>query len=125
MTELHISDAQAVQWNDLIMPVAQLLKAQPVRPQASVLWMLNVPGAVQMLRQAIAQAGFQGVEVPADAHPPVLEAMMVLHPPAVVVCAPQVFGWVSKQAFLANCSAVFTCGESGEGTLLDRAKHFG
>ena len=38
--------------------------------------------------------------------------------PAVVVCTPNNFGWVSKIAFKAGCEYVFTLGEDRNGTLL-------
>jgi malonyl-CoA/methylmalonyl-CoA synthetase len=41
--------------------------------------------------------------------------------PSVVVCAPRSFGWVSKIAFEAGVSHVFTLGDDRSGTLLDRA----
>ncbi|HEY4079924.1 MAG TPA: malonyl-CoA synthase [Burkholderiaceae bacterium] len=41
--------------------------------------------------------------------------------PAVVVCAPRCFGWVSKLAFKCGTRHVFTLGEDRNGTLLDRA----
>ena len=41
--------------------------------------------------------------------------------PAVVVCAPQNFGWVSKLAFQAGTKHVYTLGDDRQGTLLDRA----
>ncbi|MCT9811656.1 malonyl-CoA synthase [Acidovorax sp. Be4] len=43
--------------------------------------------------------------------------------PAVVVCAPANFGWVSKIAFKAGTQSVFTLGDDRSGTLLDRAAH--
>ena len=41
--------------------------------------------------------------------------------PAVVVCAGKNFGWVSKIAFNAGTTHVFTLNEDRSGTLLDRA----
>ena len=41
--------------------------------------------------------------------------------PAVVVCAPKNFAWVSRIAFSAGTAHVFTLGEAREGTLLERA----
>jgi malonyl-CoA/methylmalonyl-CoA synthetase len=41
--------------------------------------------------------------------------------PAVVVCAPANFGWVSKIAFQAGTKHVYTLGDDRLGTLLDRA----
>ncbi|MFN3612044.1 malonate--CoA ligase [Tepidimonas sp.] len=43
--------------------------------------------------------------------------------PAVVVCAPQRFGWISALAFRRGARAVFTLGADRSGTLLDRAAH--
>ena len=43
--------------------------------------------------------------------------------PAMVVCSPQNFGWVSKIAFKAGTRHVFTLGDDRSGTLLDRAAH--
>ena len=41
--------------------------------------------------------------------------------PAVVVCAPQHFGWVSRIAFAAGTTHVFTLGDDRSGSLLQRA----
>ena len=43
--------------------------------------------------------------------------------PAVVVCSPKNFGWVSKIAFKAGTQNVFTLGEDRTGSLLERAVH--
>jgi len=43
--------------------------------------------------------------------------------PAVVVCTPGHFGWVSKIAFQAGTRHVFTLGENRDGSLLERAAH--
>ena len=43
--------------------------------------------------------------------------------PAVVVCSPANFGWVSKLAFNAGTRHVYTLGDDRTGTLLDRASH--
>jgi malonyl-CoA/methylmalonyl-CoA synthetase len=43
--------------------------------------------------------------------------------PAVVVCSPANFGWVSKIAFKAGTKNVFTLGDDRTGSLLDRAVH--
>ncbi len=41
--------------------------------------------------------------------------------PAVVVCAPKNFGWVSRLAFAAGTTHVFTLGDDRSGSLLQRA----
>ncbi len=43
--------------------------------------------------------------------------------PAVVVCSPANFGWVSKIAFKAGTRHVFTLGDDRTGSLLQRAAH--
>ena len=43
--------------------------------------------------------------------------------PAVVVCTPGNFGWVSKIAFTQGTGHVFTLGDDRTGSLLDRAAH--
>ena len=43
--------------------------------------------------------------------------------PAVVVCTPGNFGWVSKIAFNAGTQHVFTLGDDRTGSLLQRAAH--
>ena len=45
--------------------------------------------------------------------------------PAVFVCAPGDFAWASKLAFAAGTGFVFTLGEDRDGSLLERASHFG
>ncbi|MBS0390781.1 MAG: AMP-binding protein, partial [Proteobacteria bacterium] len=45
--------------------------------------------------------------------------------PAVVVCTPGNFGWVSKIAFSAGTQHVFTLGDDRMGSLLERAAHCG
>ncbi len=45
--------------------------------------------------------------------------------PAVVVCTPGNFGWVSKIAFNAGTQHVFTLGDDRTGSLLERAAHCG
>ena len=44
--------------------------------------------------------------------------------PAVVVCSPATFGWVSKVAFTHGVGSVFTLSDERTGSLLDRAAHY-
>ena len=43
--------------------------------------------------------------------------------PAVFVCSPKNFSWISKLAFKAGTRAVFTLGQQRDGSLLERAAH--
>ncbi|HWH84653.1 MAG TPA: AMP-binding protein, partial [Burkholderiaceae bacterium] len=44
--------------------------------------------------------------------------------PAVVVCTPKNFGWISRLAFAAGSAHVFTLGDDRRGSLLQRAAQF-
>lgn len=44
--------------------------------------------------------------------------------PAIVVCSPRNFSWLSKLAFQRGVKHVFTLGDDRSGTLLERASHF-
>ncbi len=44
--------------------------------------------------------------------------------PAVMVCSPANFGWVSQLAFKSGTRHVFTLGDARSGSLLERATHF-
>ena len=44
--------------------------------------------------------------------------------PAVVVCSPRAFGWISRIAFKSGTRHVFTLGDDRSGSLLERASHF-
>ena len=44
--------------------------------------------------------------------------------PAVLVCSPRAFGWISRIAFQSGTRHVFTLGDDRSGSLLQRASHF-
>lgn len=110
---VHLATAIASLWRRLPLPAAQ-----------SVLVLLPVDGpAYQAVAGACMQGDWRLVGLPVDAQAATVELAIAKHRPGVVVCVPEIFGWVSKQAFLGHCMAIYTCGEEGEGTLLDRARH--
>lgn len=109
----QLAGAIASLWSRLPLPEGQAVV---------VLLPFNSP-AYAAVAGAAAIGRWPLVSMPVDAQPQGLAHAIAQHRPGVVVCMPEIFGWASKQAFLGHCSAIYTCGEEGEGTLLDRARH--
>lgn len=110
-------------WDSHIPAVAQLMRSLPL-PTSSKLLSLLVPEVAAMVDAAAQRAGMQVQHLAADAEPDAVQQAMQTYQPHVVVCSPEVFGWVSKCMFLTGGYAIYTCGAEGQGTLLDRASHF-
>lgn len=105
--------------------IANLLLDQGMAPGNRVLVQVEKSAEALMLYLAVLRAGL--VFVPLN--PAYREAEMRYFvedaQPAVVVCAPENFGWISKLAFQQGASHVYTLGTQRQGTLLDRAAHYG
>ena len=113
-------------WRDLEQGTAKL---------ANLLASLNLPAgarvAVQveksveaaMLYLATLRAGYVFLPLNTAYQSGEMEYFIGNAEPAVVVCSPQNFGWVSKIAFTAGTANVFTLGDDRTGSLLDRAAH--
>lgn len=84
--------------------------------QADHPWALRTSAAVQHIPATC-------IQLDLHASPDAVSAAIAQHRPHAVVCDARIFGWVSKLAFTQQVTAVFTCDEQGEGTLLDRARH--
>lgn len=111
-------------WQLAARQVAQLLRQLPLASGAPLLLVLPETEACDALRVAADTLSLRVVAVPVHSAQECVASAIALNKPCVVVCAPEVFGWVSKLAFLGGCLAIYTCGEEGGGTLLDRASHF-
>jgi malonyl-CoA/methylmalonyl-CoA synthetase len=74
-----------------------------------------------MLYLAVLRAGFVYLPLNTAYQAAEIEYFIGNAEPAVVVCAPQHFGWVSKIAFTAGTRNVFTLDAARGGTLLQRA----
>ena len=110
-------------WPTYAQAVSQLFLAVQVHKGQPVLAIQASPSAISMLQVAADAIERQLIVVPADSTPDDLNQQLADLQPAVVVCVPEIFGWASKLAFLNGVSAIYTCGETGEGTLLSRALH--
>jgi malonyl-CoA/methylmalonyl-CoA synthetase len=76
-----------------------------------------------MLYLAVLRAGFVYLPLNTAYQAAEIEYFIGNAEPAVVVCAPKNFGWVSKIAFKAGTRHVFTLGDDRTGSLLERASH--
>jgi malonyl-CoA/methylmalonyl-CoA synthetase len=74
-----------------------------------------------MLYLAVLRAGFVYLPLNTAYQAGEIEYFIGNAEPAVVVCAPRSFAWISKIAFRAGTSHVFTLGDDRSGTLLERA----
>lgn len=114
----------SAQWQSFVQPIARLFQCVPIAKGRAVLVMLASEEARSAVCAAVHALEGECVELAFDAAPAEVEQAILRQQPVVVVCAPEIFGWVSKIAFVARSSAIYTCGENGEGTLLARAAHF-
>ena len=76
-----------------------------------------------MLYLAVLRAGYVFLPLNTAYQAAEIEYFIGNAEPAVVVCAPQAFAWVSRIAFSAGSSHVFTLGDARDGSLLERAAH--
>ncbi|KQU74990.1 MULTISPECIES: malonyl-CoA synthase [unclassified Rhizobacter] len=128
-TAIEVADGDAplsYSWRDLDRATAML---------ANLLESLDLPAgsrvAVQteksvealMLYLAVLRAGFVYLPLNTAYQAAEIEYFIGNAEPAVVVCAPKHFGWVSKLAFKAGTRHVFTLGDDRSGSLLERASH--
>jgi malonyl-CoA/methylmalonyl-CoA synthetase len=74
-----------------------------------------------MLYLAVLRAGYVFLPLNTAYQAAEIEYFIANAEPAVVVCAPKNFAWVSRIAFTAGTAHVFTLGEARDGSLLERA----
>ena len=123
MTFASPSPTLSEPWSSAVPRIAALLDALPRPPLAPVLLLLPAAQAQTAVLAAAAHLGANVVTMPAHSGQDGVAQAIARTRPFAVVCAPEVFGWVSKLAFLGGCLAIYTCDEEGSGTLLDRAAH--
>ena len=118
-------------WRDLDRAsamVANLLASLPIKPDASgapprVAVQVEKSVEAMMLYLATLRAGYVFLPLNTAYQSAEIEYFIGNAEPAVVVCSPRNFGWVSKIAFTAGTKHVFTLGDDRTGSLLERATH--
>ncbi|HEX7887970.1 MAG TPA: malonyl-CoA synthase [Ramlibacter sp.] len=111
-------------WRDLergTAMIANLLQSLGIEPGARIAVQVEKSVEAMMLYLATLRAGYVFLPLNTAYQKAEIEYFVGNAEPAVVVCSPGNFGWVSKIAFQAGTQHVFTLGEDRNGTLLQRA----
>ncbi|HEX2544852.1 MAG TPA: malonyl-CoA synthase [Ramlibacter sp.] len=117
-TGLHYS------WRDLdcgSAMIANLLQSLGIEEGARIAVQVEKSVEAMMLYLATLRAGFVFLPLNTAYQKAEIEYFVANAEPAVVVCTPANFGWVSKIAFQAGTHHVFTLGDDRTGSLLQRA----
>jgi malonyl-CoA/methylmalonyl-CoA synthetase len=103
--------------------LANLLAALDLPAQSRVAVQTEKSVEALMLYLAVLRAGHVFVPLNTAYQAAEIEYFIGDAKPAVVVCTGKNFGWVSKIAFLAGTTHVYTLNDDRSGTLLERAAH--
>jgi malonyl-CoA/methylmalonyl-CoA synthetase len=123
-TAVETEDGLAYSWRDLdraTAMIANLLQSLGLEEGARVAVQVEKSVEGMMLYLATLRAGYVYLPLNTAYQKAEIEYFVGNAEPAVVVCTPQNFGWVSKIAFQAGTHHVFTLGTDRKGSLLDRA----
>jgi malonyl-CoA/methylmalonyl-CoA synthetase len=105
--------------------IANLFADLGLPPGARVLVHADKSVEAVMLYLAVLRAGLVFVPLNPAYQASELEYFVGNAEPALVVCAPRNFAWVSRLAFAAGTRTVLTLGDDRTGSLLERAAQFG
>ena len=103
--------------------IANLLLSLDLSAGARVLVQVDKSVEALVLYLAVLRAGLVYVPLNSAYQASELAYFIGNAEPAVVVCAPRDFGWLSKLAFRAGVQHVYTLGDDRSGSLLQRAAH--
>lgn len=125
-TAVETNNGLIYTWSDLDAGSAKLanfLQSLDLPPGARIAVQVDTSVEALMLHLAIWRAGL--VSVPLNMAYQSAEMAYCIGDagPAVVVCSASHFGWVSKLAFQAGTTWVFTLNDDRTGSLLERAVH--
>jgi malonyl-CoA/methylmalonyl-CoA synthetase len=127
-TAIEVADAGGLQysWRDLdraTAMLANLLECLSLPPGARVAVQTEKSVEALMLYLAVLRAGYVYLPLNTAYQPAEIEYFIGNAEPAVVVCSGKHFGWVSKIAFNAGVTHVYTLNDDRSGSLLERAAH--
>ncbi len=103
--------------------MANLLQSLKIPPGSRVAVQVEKSVEAMMLYLATLRAGLVFLPLNTAYQSAEIEYFITNAEPAVVVCSPKNFGWVSKIAFTCGAQSVFSLGDDRTGSLLDRATH--
>ncbi|MGE4243237.1 malonate--CoA ligase [Ramlibacter sp.] len=113
-------------WGDLergTAMLANLLESLALPAQSRIAVQVEKSVEAAMLYLATLRAGHVFLPLNTAYQKAEIEYFVGNAEPAVVVCTPKNFGWVSKIAFKCGTRNVFTLGDDRTGSLLERAAH--
>lgn len=113
-------------WRDLergTAMLANLLKGLDLPASTRIAVQVDKSVEALMLYLAVLRAGHVFLPLNTAYQAAEIEYFIGNAEPAVVVCTPKNFAWVSRIAFKAGVSHVFTLGDDRSGSLLERASH--
>ena len=125
-TALETDDGLNHSWRDLDRAsamMANLLDSLDLPPASRIAVQVEKSVEAMVLYLATLRAGHVFLPLNTAYQSAEIEYFIGNAEPAVVVCSPKNFGWVSKIAFTAGTRSVFTLGDDRTGSLLERASH--
>jgi malonyl-CoA/methylmalonyl-CoA synthetase len=123
---IETQDGKYYSWLDLqraTAKIANLLASLKLPKDSRIAVQVEKSPEALMLYLATLQAGYIYLPLNTAYRAAEMEYFIGNAEPAVVVCSPENFGWVSQAAFKSGTKHVFTLGEHRNGSLLDRAIH--
>jgi malonyl-CoA/methylmalonyl-CoA synthetase len=121
---IETDNGLAYSWRDLeraTAMIANLLQSLGLEEGARVAVQVEKSVEAMLLYLATLRAGYVFLPLNTAYQKAEIEYFVGNAEPAVVVCTPANFGWVSKIAFQAGTQHVFTLGDDRTGSLLQRA----
>ena len=121
---VETDDELAYSWRDLdraTAMMANLLRSLGLPEGSRIAVQVEKSVEAMMLYLATLRAGYVFLPLNTAYQSAEIEYFIGNAEPAVVVCSPKNFGWVSRIAFQAGTNNVFTLGDDRTGSLLDRA----
>ena len=125
-TAIETDNGLVYSWHDLeraTAMMANLLVSLELAPGARVAVQVEKSVEALMLYLATLRAGYVFLPLNTAYQSAEIEYFIGNAEPAVVVCSPKNFGWVSKIAFKCGTQNVFTLGDDRTGSLLERTAH--
>ena len=125
-TAIETDNGLFYSWQDLeraTAMMANLLVSLDLAPGARVAVQVEKSVEALMLYLATLRAGYVFLPLNTAYQSAEMEYFIGNAEPAVVVCSPKNFGWVSKIAFKCGTQNVFTLGDDRTGSLLERTSH--
>jgi len=125
-TAIETDNGLRYSWRDIdraTAMVANLLGSLDIPPASRIAVQVDKSVEAVVLYLATLRAGHVFLPLNTAYQSAEIDYFITNAEPAVVVCSPANFGWVSKIAFKAGTQHVFTLGDDRTGSLLERAAH--